>query len=58
VLGGPRGRHVLAAGTGHGTMPVGSLADTVLLRTGALNTVDVNLATRSAWAGAGAWWGQ
>ena len=51
------GLRVLAEGTGHGAMPVGSLADTVLLRTAALKTVDVDPATRSAWVGAGAEWG-
>jgi FAD/FMN-containing dehydrogenase len=48
---------VLAEGTGHGAKPVGSLADTVLLRTCALKMVDVDPATRSAWVGAGAEWG-
>ena len=52
------GLRVLAEGTGHGAKPVGSLADTVLLRTGALKTIDVDPATRSAWVGAGAEWGQ
>ena len=52
------GLRVLAEGTGHGAKPVGSLADTVLLRTGALQTIDVDPATRSAWVGAGAEWGQ
>jgi len=52
------GLRVLAEGTGHGAMPVGSLADTVLLRTGALRTVDVDPMTKSAWVGAGAVWGE
>ena len=52
------GLRVLAEGTGHGAKPVGSLADTVLLRTGALRSIDVDPATRSAWVGAGAEWGQ
>lgn len=52
------GLHVLAEGTGHGASPVGSLTDTVLVRTTALATVDVDPATRSAWVGAGAEWGQ
>jgi len=52
------GLHVLAEGTGHGATPVGPLADTVLLRTSALKTVDVDPATSSSWVGAGAEWGQ
>lgn len=52
------GLRVLAEGTGHGAMPVGSLADTVLLRTTALDSVDIDLSTCTAWVGAGAVWGQ
>ena len=52
------GLHVLPEGTGHGASPVGMLADTVLLRTGALDEVTVDPTTSSAWVGAGATWGQ
>src|SRR5690348_6084921 len=52
------GLRVLAEGTGHGASPVGSLTDTVLIRTAALRGVEVDPQTRSAWVDAGAEWQQ
>ena len=52
------GLAILAEGTGHGASPVGSLTDTVLVRTNALNTIDVDPDTGTAWVGAGAEWHQ
>lgn len=51
------GMRVAGQGTGHGALQIGSLEDTVLLRTGALITVEVDDDTQTAWVGAGAEWG-
>lgn len=50
------GLRVMAQGTGHGAAPVPSLHGTVLLRTSALDRVDVNVVEGTAWCGAGADW--
>ena len=47
---------VMAQGTGHGAGPVGPLTGTVLLRTGALNDIEVDPLSRTAWVGAGCEW--
>ena len=47
---------VIAQGTGHGALQVGSLSRTVLVRTTALNDVEVDPTERKAWAGSGAEW--
>jgi FAD/FMN-containing dehydrogenase len=51
------GLKVTAQSTGHGATPVGSLSDTVLVRTSSLDAVDVNPAERTVWAGSGVEWG-
>ena len=50
------GLKIAAQGSGHGAWQVDSLAETVLVRTSALNTVQVDASTRTAWIGAGAEW--
>jgi FAD/FMN-containing dehydrogenase len=50
------GLKVMAQATGHGAMAVGQLNRTVLVRTAALNDVQVNPADRTVWAGSGAEW--
>jgi hypothetical protein len=50
------GLRVTAQGTGHGSPGVGSLADTVLVRTAGLRHVQVDPESRTAWVGAGAEW--
>ena len=50
------GLKVIAQGTGHGALSVGSLSRTVLVRTTALDHVEIDPAKRTAWAGAGAEW--
>jgi FAD/FMN-containing dehydrogenase len=50
------GLKVIARGTGHGALQVGSLSRAVLVRTTALNDVAVDPAERKAWAGSGAEW--
>jgi FAD/FMN-containing dehydrogenase len=47
---------VIARGTGHGALQVGSLSRAVLVRTTALNDVAVDPAERKAWVGSGAEW--
>src|SRR5262249_40038344 len=51
-----RGLRVAAQGTGHNAAPLGSLADTVLVRTHAMRRVTVDPAARIARAEAGAGW--
>jgi FAD/FMN-containing dehydrogenase len=51
------GLTVIAQGTGHGAVPVGPLADTVLLRTNRLNRIEVDPVDGTLWAGSGAEWG-
>jgi len=53
---GRTGLKVMAQATGHGAMPVGHLSRTVLVRTAALNKVEVNPTECTAWAGSGAEW--
>ena len=50
------GLRVTALGTGHGAAALGSLADTVLIRTAELRDVVVDPVGESVWAGAGAQW--
>jgi FAD/FMN-containing dehydrogenase len=52
------GKRVSAQRTGHSAAPLGSLADTVLLRTGGLGGVEIDAEARSARVGAGALWGE
>jgi FAD/FMN-containing dehydrogenase len=51
-----RGLRVAAQGTGHGAGALGSLTETVLIRTTRMNDVTVDPAERTARAGAGARW--
>ncbi len=51
------GKRVAAQRTGHSAAPLGSLADTVLLRTGGLGGVEVDAEKRTGRVGAGALWG-
>jgi hypothetical protein len=51
------GLRVTAQGTGHGAAPLGSLADTVLIRTHAMRQVSIDPVARIARAEAGAVWG-
>jgi FAD/FMN-containing dehydrogenase len=51
------GKRVAAQCTGHLAAPLGSLADTVLLRTGGLDGAQIDSAAGSARVGAGALWG-
>jgi FAD/FMN-containing dehydrogenase len=50
------GLKITAQASGHGASAVGSLAETVLLRTAGLNEVHVDAADRTVWAGSGAEW--
>ena len=52
------GKRVAAQRTGHLALPLGSLADTVLLRTAGLGGVQIDGDTGSARVGAGALWGE
>jgi FAD/FMN-containing dehydrogenase len=51
------GKRVAAQATGHNAAPLGSLANTVLVRTAGLGSVEIDADTRSARVGAGALWG-
>ena len=51
------GKRVAAQCTGHNAIPLGSLADTVLLRTAGLGGVQIDADAGTARAGAGALWG-
>jgi FAD/FMN-containing dehydrogenase len=51
------GKHVAAQCTGHLAAPLGSLTDTVLLRTASLSSVEIDADARTARVGAGALWG-
>jgi len=51
------GKRVAAQRTGHNAAPLGSLADTVLLRTAALTGVQIDTDAGQARVGAGALWG-
>ena len=51
------GKRVAAQRTGHNAAPLGSLADTVLLRTAGLNGVQIDAEAGKARVGAGALWG-
>jgi FAD/FMN-containing dehydrogenase len=51
------GKRVSAQRTGHSAAPLGSLADTVLVRTGGLTGVLIDADARSARVGAGTLWG-
>jgi FAD/FMN-containing dehydrogenase len=51
------GKRVAAQCTGHNAIPLGSLADTVLLRTAGLGGVQVDAEAQTARVGAGALWG-
>ena len=53
-----RGLRVAAQGTGHNPAPLGSLADTVLVKTAGMRQVSVHPAARIARAQAGAQWRQ
>ena len=53
-----RGLRVAAQGTGHNPVPLGSLADTVLVKTAGMRQVTVDPAARIARAEAGAQWRQ
>ena len=50
------GKRVAAQRTGHNAAPLGSLANTVLLRTGGLGGVEIDADSRTARVGAGALW--
>jgi FAD/FMN-containing dehydrogenase len=51
------GKHVAAQCTGHLAAPLGSLTDTVLLRTAGLSGVQIDADAQTARVGAGALWG-
>lgn len=51
------GKHVAAQRTGHLAAPLGSLTDTVLLRTAGLSSVEIDADAQTASVGAGALWG-
>lgn len=51
------GKRVAAQSTGHNAEPLGSLANTVLLRTSRLRDVEIDSDAGKAWVGAGALWG-
>jgi FAD/FMN-containing dehydrogenase len=51
------GRRVAAQRTGHNAAPLGSLANTVLMRTAGLGGVQIDAEARSARVGAGTLWG-
>ena len=52
------GKRVAAQRTGHNAEPLGSLANTVLLRTDGLGGVQINADAGSARVGAGVLWGE
>jgi FAD/FMN-containing dehydrogenase len=52
-----QGLRVAAQRTGHAAEPLGDLADTLLIRTTALNTVSIDAERRIARVGSGALWG-
>lgn len=54
---GADGKRLAAQCTGHNAIPLGSLSDTVLLRTTGLGGVQVDADARTARVGAGALWG-
>jgi FAD/FMN-containing dehydrogenase len=51
------GKQVAAQSTGHNALPLGSLANTVLLRTAGLGGVEIDADAGNARVGAGALWG-
>jgi FAD binding domain/Berberine and berberine like len=51
------GKRVAAQSTGHNALPLGSLANTVLLRTAGLGGVEIDADAAKARVGAGALWG-
>ncbi|HEY2552764.1 MAG TPA: FAD-binding oxidoreductase [Streptosporangiaceae bacterium] len=51
-----RGLRTTAQATGHNAAPLGSLADTVLVRTGGMRQISIDPAARIARAGAGVLW--
>jgi FAD/FMN-containing dehydrogenase len=51
------GLKLIAQSTGHGAMPVGSLDGAVLVRTTGLDSVQVDAAGYTVWAGSGVEWG-
>jgi FAD binding domain/Domain of unknown function (DUF4265) len=53
---GENGLRVAPQGTGHQAAPLGDLGDAVLLRTGRLSSVEVDLDTRTVRVGSGALW--
>jgi len=52
------GKRVAAQGSGHAAAALGSLAETVLLRTGGLGGVEIDREARRARVGAGTLWGE
>ena len=52
------GLRVAAQGTGHGACPLGSLEDTVLLKTDCLREIRIDVDARTARVGAGVRWGE
>jgi FAD/FMN-containing dehydrogenase len=52
------GKRVSAQRTGHSAAPLGSLADTVLVRTAGLAGIEIDAERRSARVGAGTLWGE
>ena len=53
-----RGLRVAPQGTGHSAEPMGSLADTILLKTSRLRGVEIDAESRRARVGAGTVWGE
>jgi FAD/FMN-containing dehydrogenase len=51
-----RGMRIAPQGTGHGAEPLEPLRGAILLRTARMRRVDIDPATRTAWAEAGAQW--
>ena len=51
-----RGQRVAPQGTGHGAWPMGSLADSVLLRTDRMRAIEIDPVAQVARVGAGALW--
>lgn len=52
------GLRIAAQGTGHHAGALGTLANTILLRTDQMRTIDVDVASRRVRVGAGALWGE
>jgi FAD/FMN-containing dehydrogenase len=52
------GKRVSAQRTGHSAAPLGSLADTVLVRTAGLDGIEIDAGARRARVGAGVLWGE